>query len=80
MARARHTPSNMQAMHSILLNLFWGQPNDYLLVQLNFMTCKACVQIFLIIWELCKGQRQNEASGQAHMTAADDCGDVIIVQ
>ena len=46
-----------------MLKLLWGQPNDYLLVQLNFMTCKASVQIFLIICELCKRQAMQGSVG-----------------
>ena len=46
-----------------MLKLLWCQPNDYLLVQLNFMTCKASVQIFLIICELCKRQAMQGSVG-----------------
>ena len=64
-----------------MLKLLWGQPNDYLLVQLNFMTCKASVQIFLIICELCKRQAMQGSVGNLSSLATSQVfGGVIVLR
>ena len=54
--------------------LFWGQPaNGSLLVQLNFMTSKACAQVFLITQELCKVQGAGSGTGPHHKFFSAAC-------